>query len=751
MSKSHFIILISLLSCPIGCSSEEPPHFDGSSCGSSEIEFLGILGDNSLSDKRAPNADQRGRYSKYHICPDDYPYCVYLQNGSILDESAGVMCSSCKQGQLLCDADSGSKECTEVLHNKQHCGGCNQPCEGVCVDGKCSVNECGYGAISCEAISEDGSVRNICINPLSDLTCGATCENPGGEKCVSDRECRDGQCLCRPNTVDCNSECVNLNANKTCGLTCESMVACKTSEGQECRNGICVCPDNLVLCDGHCVDFNSNNTCGTSCEDMMSCHADESQTCIQNKCTCPDGLLMREGHCIDPMRNNKYCGANDSDNLNGEICITENNITCQNGKCTCPAGLLRNHSNECINPDSDIRYCGAVQDNYGYAIENSYLCGENKQCEHGECVCITGYRMNNNGLCIKNDDAHCGAKGLANADSPLDDNYKGYVCPNDTTCGLLDVSVRQNDIITSVSVNICRGESAYEFCGDSPSILGLNEESLRKGACADPNIYNSCAKHENAESGDEYYTCKCTQGYSNALCEIDNDCASVTCPETFECKVVDNEARCVCPEGFVKIKIDNKNVCKEQTSLLSDRAFCGTDADNVIACATDEMCENGKCAKCTSSQTMCIGECIENYDLNTANDTLMSLSDRHISRCSLTDFICELGYSNCNDSILDGCESDLTSNRSCGSCGNVCPVDATCTDGKCCLEPDHEYTEDLVNGADPSYKNAKCCDSTASRLCARVSIASQHIYYSVFCREKCIEDREQDVTDEWTD
>ena len=747
MNKKRIIAFITIACGFAGCSIEEPPHFDGSSCGGSDVTFLGILGDNNLSDIRSPSADQNGRYNKYHICPDDFPYCVYKQEGTTIDESAGVMCSSCKQGQLLCDADSGSKECTEVLHNKQHCGGCNQPCEGVCVDGKCSVNECGYGSVSCKSISEDGSVRNICINPLSDLTCGATCESPKGEKCSNERECREGQCLCRPGTVDCNGECVNLNADKTCGLTCESMVACKTSEGQKCQNGICTCPDNLTLCNGHCVDFNNINTCGTSCDNMMSCSAEESQTCVQNKCICPDGLLMREGHCVDPMRNNKYCGANNTDNLNGEICIIENDITCKNGKCTCPAGLLKNKNTECIDPTTDTRYCGALQDDYGYAIENTYLCGDNTVCRNGECECITGYRMNKSGLCIKNDNTHCGAKGLANADSPLDDNYKGYACPEDTNCDVLDVSVRQKDTITRIPVNICAANSSWVYCNDAPSILGNADNSSSRCACADTNIYTSCAIHN--ESGNEYYTCKCIQGYNDPLCEIDDDCAAVTCPDTFECKVVDDEARCVCPDNYVKININDRNVCKEKASLLSNHDLCGTNADDIVACAPDEMCENGKCLQCMSSQTMCLGKCIESYDLNSTSGSLMSLSDRHISRCSMTELACELGYANCNDSILDGCETDLSSNRSCGSCNNVCPADVTCSEGKCCLEPAREYTEGLVNGAEPTYKTAKCCDSTASRMCVRVSMAAGHIYYSVICRDKCIEDRETDVTDGW--
>src|SRR5262245_46020095 len=34
---------------------------------------------------------------------------------------------------------------------------------------------------------------------------------------------------------------------------------------------------------------------------------------------------------------------------------------------------------------------------------------------------------------------------------------------------------------------------------------------------------------------------------------------------------------------------------------------------------------------------------------------------------------CESGWKDCNDSTLDGCESDLASRSSCGDCGLTCP------------------------------------------------------------------------------
>ena len=769
MNKKQIISFITIVYGFAGCSIEEPPHFDGSSCGGSDVTFLGILGDGSLSDIRSPSADQNGRYNKYHICPDDFPYCVYKQDGATIDESAGVMCSNCKQGQLLCDADSGSKECTEVLHNKKHCGGCNQPCDGVCVDGKCSVNECGYGAVSCEVKSEDGSIRNICINPLSNLTCGATCESPKGEECSNERECRDSRCLCRPGTIECNGECVNPNADMTCGLTCESMVACNTSEGQKCRNGICICPDNLVLCDGHCTDLNENNTCGTSCEDIVSCRADESQTCIQNKCTCPEGLLMREGHCIDPMRNNKYCGANDTDNPNGTICgnslvhylqlVTEcargeadcststlkarvDDLNkafafCYNGTCTCKDEFYMNSKRECVNPQTDNNYCGLKPDTTLGYITEEHKCSENASCVDGKCVCNIGYHNTIYG-CVVNEFYQCGAKGDANDPAASSNNYIGYRCPEHTMCKIISVPILTEGLfsnhIDDIEIEACAINPGETISWD-PKYNIYNKDG-HVIAYANPERVSEC--HLYGNTSNHFSSCQCESEFGGKLCQDNLDkCAQngLYCTSDEICVQFNNHNnyQCICRNFDI---VNGVVTCPQSSNTqIGSPDHCG---EQDLSCNDDEICDNGTCIKCRSSQIACGGLCVDIYDIDYNTGSLSSISERsQIKSCTSKQIQCEEGYDSCYTYLYTlngmGCETDLSTQAHCGKCFNSCATGSTCKNGECCLDPEITHLE-TVNG---EFDNSRCCDQRTPRKCLDRHNSDEKVYNTYTCRSEC--------------
>ena len=52
--------------------------------------------------------------------------------------------------------------------------------------------------------------------------------------------------------------------------------------------------------------------------------------------------------------------------------------------------------------------------------------------------------------------------------------------------------------------------------------------------------------------------------------------------------------------------------------------------------------------------------------------------------CVLT---CDDGWDDCDGNVDDGCESDVTSPRSCGTCGNVCVSGEVCLAGDCVKSP----------------------------------------------------------------
>jgi hypothetical protein len=49
----------------------------------------------------------------------------------------------------------------------------------------------------------------------------------------------------------------------------------------------------------------------------------------------------------------------------------------------------------------------------------------------------------------------------------------------------------------------------------------------------------------------------------------------------------------------------------------------------------------------------------------------------------LCGFVCDAGWEDCNGLAEDGCEADLTSPTTCGSCTNMCAVGEACVDGVC--------------------------------------------------------------------
>ena len=694
-----------------GCSIDEPVRFNGSSCGSDGIEFLGILGNSSLSDIRNPNADQKSRYANYHICPDDYPYCVYSQDGATIDESQGVICSKCAQGQLLCDSDTGGQACTDVLTNKQHCGGCNNPCAGVCVDGKCSVNECGSESISCEVTSGDGSTRNVCVNPLSNETCGASCENPSGTKCSSDRTCQNKECKCKDGLTDCNGECIDLNNTKTCGLTCEDTIECDQSENQYCNQG---------------------------------------------KCTCPGELIFREGHCIDPMRNNKYCGANDTNSPNGVVCPIENGLVCQDGICRCHGNLLRvPETNNCVDPMTDKQYCGAM-DVDGYAMQ-PYSCFGRQKCVEGKCVCPDGEHKTITD-CASNEKTQCNARGNASSDDPKSPDYKGYNCggdinaENDYFCAFWWPIFMHDDQDSNRIYSYYRdaqfcaaGRKDTQRCKDSKYNLyeGMSCTTADPPGCADPNRVIECTN----TCVDNFYvtSCVCKEGLCGRLCEeVLNDnqnCGACgnTCPEHAHCAEVSSEFKCTCDDGYAP-KLTN-GLMVECIDVKKDRNNCGEVGH---ACNPNESCVNAECKSCGPTQTLCLDTCLENYDAVSQTDSLGSLEDRHIKSCSVNKLKCADNYGNCNvDTInlFDGCETELLSKENCGSCGNICGNLASCKNGRCCIDNKSEYVENTSG----EYRNAACCLDGNFKKCHRVE-KYDNTYRNVYsCRTQCNEN-EVDVT-----
>ncbi|MBX3199785.1 MAG: hypothetical protein KF894_16740 [Labilithrix sp.] len=108
-------------------------------------------------------------------------------------------------------------------------------------------------------------------------------------------------------------------------------------------------------------------------------------------------------------------------------------------------------------------------------------------------------------------------------------------------------------------------------------------------------------------------------------------------------------------------------------------------------CAAGEACINGTC-QCDPGPSGC--DCLPDFETDVqhcgscglrCSDRANSTATCEFGRCGLS---CRVGYSDCNQVELDGCEVDIFRDpRNCGACGVSCETGQACIDGACATEP----------------------------------------------------------------
>jgi len=230
----------------------------------------------------------------------------------------GDVCDpECGSGQLCCPQPSGLT-CTNPQVSPNHCGGCNRPCAGACVDGVCQAGLGDSGMVPDGTLPPTGDCTPECSS--SQRCCGSSCVN---------RESSASDGRMDPSFQNCNGcgfTCDPERANR-CGRAGGGMIQCLCGAGPQCV-GTRVCVNNGGT--NSCVDLNSDrNNCG---EAGNVCN--DGETCVGGMCRCGGAAPCGSGQSCCAGS----CISTDTDALNCGGCGVScgaNAPNCEAGACIC--------------------------------------------------------------------------------------------------------------------------------------------------------------------------------------------------------------------------------------------------------------------------------------------------------------------------------------------------------------------------------------------------------------------------------
>ncbi|HEX7481741.1 MAG TPA: hypothetical protein VF331_28300 [Polyangiales bacterium] len=527
----------------------------------------------------------------------------------------------------------------------------------------------------------------------------ATCTRPH-----ANTSCVNGTCFlvsCAMPYVDCDNNPDNgcearLDSPEHCGL-CGA--ACHLAHGQPaCVAGHCA----LAHCDrgfGDC-DGNADNGCETALDNATNCGSCGTTCTAQDNATagCTGGVCG-VGACVGAF-----------------------------GDCDM---LAANGCEQPLNTNTHCQSCGQT-----CAPANA-----SGKCDSGQCVIdtCTGKFVDCNGLVADGCEAtldslaHCGSCSaqctLANVARPLcDTTAASAVCAIDHTCATTDPSCHDGALENGCS-------AGFGDCDSKPN-NGCETDLSRLSTCGScstscvlPNTVTQCSSGKCVLVGCVPGFDQCIAGEACRSLAIDaancGQCGKPCGAGTSQCA----GGRCtsqVCATGKADCDGISSNGCETDLSSAGNCGFCGH-ACGPFAHAT-AACKTGACAigQCDSGYADCDGDASNGCEVNvhTLGDCggcgkSCSVPNGQPSCatgvCTLS--MCDPGRADCNASLADGCETDLTLPDHCGSCGNDCRalpyiLSSGCAAGAC------QYVCQ-TGRADCDHKAANGCevDLTSNRNC----------------------------------
>ena len=696
-------------------------------------------------------------------CPQDQiqceGQCVDIMNDPKHCGGCGISCVldelcirgtcapiDCQLPSIKCD-----NQCVDIRTDKYNCGGCGKVCgkdigdnpdNYICDESKCYNNKCPKGKFDTEQIKcfcsgnnendlvcgdeKKDNTQIICIDSHASETCGAIdCINQGTPCSVGQICNKNGECECANDLVTSSdkTKCLNPYSPETCGVTKDDVANNKpfkvcNSNTELCDGQDCKCLQGFKDCGNGCVDVLTDpNNCGT-CGHVCGNNA----KCSNGSCFCNDGYsrCFKNGQNVicgieqECHESNypEHCGAkgmaNDpdifSDNYLGKTC--QNNEICfkENGDWTC--GCKDNRficGDKCIDPMSDLTYCGADDCNSGI---NCTVDGMTTRCQEGRCVCENGINLRFAGVLKTPED---GKKYIINSKNFSNYEFSHFDCidinSNSDCCGT-DCAVCGTKVCNNGTCDVKCPDGMANCNGNCLSIKDYNviedNSGLATCRCNTLNGNLMCPTKNN----DPNYGCTATLGDNNNCGECGNKCpVSFTCMSNVDCRCDEHTTQCTfAPETF-----DNNTDPIEYCINLEEMHMI--DCENCMEHwgNLDQNWANGCETDLSNNLTNCgsVGRNCNN-EVNNAAGVVCIDNECAYTVCNSTDYLdCttdpQFSHSGYNDyKTGDGCETDIMNDvNHCGRCNNQC-VSNSCENGSCCYKDDKDIYLDI--------SKFNCCD-----------------------------------------
>jgi len=437
------------------------------------------------------------------------------------------------------------------------------------------------------------------------------------------------------------------------------------------------CSAGQVRCGDACIDSATNvlncGACAVDCRALPGVAVDRV-SCAGGTCRLNDACLPGRGDCDGTASNGCETDLSTASNCGrcGSACAEPTPVcamvsgdagptrTCTTG---CTAMTPTRCAMACVDTAGDAMNCG------GCNIRCSAPVGGGASCTSGRCAmsCPTGSHLCDGRCALDNDPNTCGGRCAPCPSGPAGSAPTCASGSCDFVCG--SGLHRCGDACIPVTSTMGCGTS----CSPCPSAANADPscDGMRCGfTCraghgdCDGDPSNGCeANLSNVATCGRCGT-HCTPP-ANATATCDGTSCGFTCVAEFH--------RC-------------GDACVSNVSTASCGTACRPCAAPSNATAT---CDGTSCGyTCASGFTRCGSSCADTQtdDYNCGGCGRVCFLPHANSHCTAGGCVldgCHTNYADCNRNPLDGCETNLWADDSCGSCGSRCPSAYSCLRGVC--------------------------------------------------------------------